>query len=54
MPTLEPGRGLAYHQLHRGGRTGVLRALLGVFALLVLTLWIRPSGLFGRAAVKRA
>jgi branched-chain amino acid transport system permease protein len=24
------------------------------FALLVLTLWFRPSGLFGRAAVKRA
>jgi branched-chain amino acid transport system permease protein len=24
------------------------------FALLVLTLWVRPSGLFGRAAVKRA
>ena len=24
------------------------------FALLVLTLWIRPSGLFGRIAVKRA
>ena len=24
------------------------------FALLVLTLWIRPSGLFGRAVVKRA
>ena len=24
------------------------------FALLVLTLWIRPSGLFGRLAVKRA
>ncbi len=24
------------------------------FALLVLTLWIRPSGLFGKAAVKRA
>ena len=24
------------------------------FALLVLTLWIRPSGLFGRVAVKRA
>src|SRR6201999_3744453 len=24
------------------------------FLLLVLTLWFRPSGLFGRAAVKRA
>ena len=24
------------------------------FAALVLTLWIRPSGLFGRAVVRRA
>jgi branched-chain amino acid transport system permease protein len=24
------------------------------FALLVLTLWVRPVGLFGRAAAKRA
>jgi branched-chain amino acid transport system permease protein len=24
------------------------------FVLLVLTLWIRPSGLFGRTTVKRA
>ena len=24
------------------------------FALLVLTLWFRPSGMFGRAVVKRA
>jgi membrane protease YdiL (CAAX protease family) len=38
VETLEPGRGLAYHQLHRGGQTSAGRAVVGVFALLVLTL----------------
>jgi len=45
--TSEPGRGLAYHELHRGGQTGVMRALLGVFALLVLTLLVAQLVLQG-------
>lgn len=51
LETLEPGRGLAYHQLHRGGRTGVLRTLLGVFALLVLTLVVAQLVLQGAFAL---
>ena len=47
MATQEPGRGLAYHELHRGGCTGVLRTLLGVFALLVLTLIVAQLVLQG-------
>lgn len=34
----EPRAGLAYHQLHRAGRNGWLWTLLGVVALLLLTL----------------
>ncbi|MGZ4474950.1 MAG: CPBP family intramembrane glutamic endopeptidase [Nocardioides sp.] len=49
--TQEPGRGLAYHQLHRGGRTGTARALLGVFALLVLTLVVAQLVLEGLFAL---
>jgi len=49
--TLEPGRGLAYHQLHRGGRTGAMRALLGVFTLLVLTLVVAQLVLEGLFAL---
>jgi len=49
--TQEPGRGLPYHQLHRGGRTGPLRALLGVFALLVLTLLVANLVLEGLFAL---
>ncbi|WGL53651.1 CPBP family intramembrane metalloprotease [Nocardioides sp. BP30] len=52
MPALpEPGRGLAYHQLHRGGRNGALRTLVGVFALLVLTLIVAQLLLEGAFAV---
>lgn len=51
LPTQEPGRGLAYHQLHRGGHNGVLRTLLGVFALLVLTLVVAQLVLEGAFAL---
>lgn len=51
MPTREPGRGLAYHQLQRAGRTGWARTLLGVLALLVLTLVVAQLLLQGAFAL---
>ena len=51
MDTQEPGRGLAYHQLHRAGHNSVLRALLGVFAMLVLTLLVAQLVLEGLFAL---
>lgn len=51
MPTREPGRGLAYHQLHRAGRTGWARTLLGVLALLLLTLVVAQLLLQGAFAL---
>jgi membrane protease YdiL (CAAX protease family) len=45
--TQEPWPGLAYHQIHRGGRTSTVHALLGVFALLVLTLLVAQLVLQG-------
>lgn len=51
MHAQEPARGLAYHQLHRGGRSSFGRTLLGVFALLVLTLLVAQLVLEGFFAV---
>ncbi|MEP9381279.1 type II CAAX endopeptidase family protein [Nocardioides sp. KR10-350] len=44
MPvTVEPGGGLEYHQLQRGGRSGWGWTALGVVSLVVLTLVVAPT-----------
>jgi membrane protease YdiL (CAAX protease family) len=45
--TLEPAAGLGYHELQRGGRSGLWWSILGVFIALALVFVILPLVVFG-------